>query len=310
MKKHTLAAVVNFCTNESRFLTCCLEQASLFSLQVIVPVCDHFFDGVPENRSLLEEIYQAFPQCLFVEYPFVPDQIPKKVFKKVAPAHFWHSLSRFLATRFLREEIENVLFLDVDEIPDGVRFAEWLDCSDYTFHTVLKLASYWYFREARYRADKWEDSAVLVQKRALNPLLLLSQEERNALYDSLPGPKRRLVLGVDGCPMFHHYSWVRTEEEMIKKVRSWGHRKDRDWESLVKKEFSKPFEGVDFVHNYRFETVNPSFAIDFEPPRYLPKGKGNVIRMSEAAVVKAVKKVFQWDFLSLFSRKTQWDQNR
>jgi hypothetical protein len=296
MKKFPLAVIVNFCTNERLFLKYCLEQALLFSQQVIVPVCDHFFDGKPENRPLLEAIYQAFPECQFIEYPFIPEQIPKKVFKSIDPSHFWHSLSRLIGCRYLDDGIESVLFLDVDEIPDGGRFAEWLECSDYTLHTALKMANYWYFREPRFQAEKWEDSIVLAQKKALASHLLLHQDEREAIYDSLPHPKRRNVVGVDGRPMFHHYSWVRTEEEMLRKVKSWGHRKDRNWESLVKKEFEQPFQGVDFVHGYRFQTVNPAFEMPFEPAPFLSKGKGNITRLTTKDVLSAASsgKMSRW----------------
>ena len=298
MKKQPLATIINFCTNESRFIKLCIEQALVFSQQVIVPVCDHFFDGAPENRTLLEKIYAAFPQCQFIEYPFVPDKIPKKM----GGPHFWHSLSRLLGSQFLESQIESVLFLDADEIPEGTRVAEWLESSDYTCHTVLKMANHWYFREACYRADKWEDSIVLAQKRALTASLLLKQEERDAIYQLLPGPKRRMVAGVDGEPMFHHYSWVRTEEEMLKKVRSWGHRKDRDWEALVKKEFAAPFQGTDFIHAYPCKTITPAFPISFEPPVFAPAGPGNVIRMQSREVTSAVRKG-QDAFWSLIFRR-------
>jgi hypothetical protein len=306
MRKPPLATIVNFCTNESRFIKNCIEQSLIFSKQVIVSVCDHFFDGTPENRELLERIYTAFPDCLFIEYPFLEGKIPKKIFKTVDPAHFWHSLSRFLAVRSLSEEIENVLFLDADEIPEGNRFFDWLESSDYTFHTALKMANYWYFRESRYRAEKWEDSIVLAQRKALDAELLLRQEERGAIYDSLPGPKRRMVTGPDGRPMFHHYSWVRTEEEMLKKVRSWGHRADRDWETLVKEEFSRPFQGVDFVHGYRYETIEPKFEILLDLPQFSPRGKPNVVRLSEEKVLEAVKKIPRWNVLSfLYPRENR-----
>lgn len=290
MKKYPLATIVNFCTNESRFIKICLDQALQFSSQVIVPVCDHFFDGTKENRLLLEQIYQAFPQCLFVEYPFIPKKIPKRIFKKVSPAHFWHSLSRMIGAQFLDEKVDNVLFLDADEIPDAGRFSEWLGCSDYLGHTVLKLANYWYFRESCYQAEPWEDSIVFAQRRALEPHLLLRQEERDAIYDSLPGPKRRMVVGVDGNPMFHHYSWVRTQEEMLKKVSSWGHRADQEWTDLVKNEFLGPFKGVDFVHHYPCRTVSPTFVVPPSSPVFDVKGTPNVVRLTEKNVLSTIKK--------------------
>ena len=290
MKKYPLATIVNFCTNESRFLKTCLDQALLFSKQVIVPVCDHFFDGTQENRPLLEKIYRAFPQCLFIEYPYMPERISKALFKSVGPSHFWHSLSRLIGAQFLDNGVENVLFLDADEIPEAKRFSEWLDCSDYTCHTVLKLANYWYFRESCYQAEPWEDSIVFAQRRALEPHLLLRKEERDAIYLSLPGPKRRMVVGPDGNPMFHHYSWVRTQEEMLKKVRSWSHAQDRPWEALVKDEFSKPFQGVDFIHQYPCKTVLPTFSISLTEPVFEEKGAPNVVRVDLPFVLSTIKK--------------------
>ena len=292
MKKHPIGTVVNFCTNEKRFISACLKSALVFSSQVIVPVASHFFDGTPENRDVLEQVYSAFPECLFIEYPFIPEKIPAATFKAVRPDPFWHCLSRLIGTFALDESIETVIFLDADEVADGRAMAEWLDCSDYEQHMTLKLANYWYFREPIYRAENFEDSIVLVQKKALTADMLLQDEERNAVYDSLPGPKRRMVLGTAGQPLFHHYSWVRTEEEMLKKVRSWSHRKDRNWEELVRREFSGPFQGTDFVHGYRFRTVEAML----EAPSLQNKGKKNVRRLTEKEVLTyaKLKKVPFW----------------
>lgn len=282
------ATIVNFCTNESRYLRACLEQALKFSQQVIVSVCDHFFDGSAENQKLLDQIYSAFPECFFVEYPFIPKKIPKSIFKKIEPAHFWHSLSRFVATKFLDPDVETVLFLDADEIPEGEKMREWLSEGKMHSHSVLKLANYWYFREPEYQALQWEDSPVILQKKALCTEALLHTKERQALYDLLPKPKERMVTGLDDAPMIHHYSWVRTEEEMLKKVRAWGHHADRDWEKLVKEEFSRPFLGVDFVHGYCYRNVTCPFQMDFLP--FISKGSPNLKRLDTHQLLKLLSK--------------------
>ena len=64
-----------------------------------------------------------------------------------------------------------------------------------------------------------------------------------------------MVNGLDSEPMIHHYSWVRTYEEMLKKVKHWGNTKDKDWTTMVHKEFEKDFDGTDFVHNYEYNKV-------------------------------------------------------
>lgn len=270
MHKKPIAAVINFCTNERRFLKASIEQARLFARQILIPVCDHFFDGSAENAGELDLIYRSFPDCTFIEYPYIPNKIPRRLLKEISPAHFWHSLSRLLAMQYVDDSIETVLFLDADEVVDGSRFARWLEDSDYHQHVVLKLANYWYFREPIYQAAIWEDSVVLVQKRALSFQLLLQERERDALYDQLPGPKRRRVTDCQGEPMFHHFSWVRTKDEMLKKVGSWGHRADKNWADLVEKEFLAPFGGTDFVHGYQYKTVSPLFDISLDSTSFEP----------------------------------------
>ena len=58
-------------------------------------------------------------------------------------------------------------------------------------------------------------------------------------------------------PFIHHYSWVRTKEEMLKKVLNWGHKDDSfDWISKIEEEFSRDFNGTDFIHRYNYNIVN------------------------------------------------------
>jgi hypothetical protein len=301
MQKQPIAAVINFCSNESRFIGSCIEEARKFAKQIIVPVCDHFFDGIAENRALLEQVYRAYPDCLFLEYPFIPSEIPRRIFKDVSPAHFWHSCSRLIGASFLNIGIEAVLFLDADEVPDGFKFSEWLDASDYQQNTVMKLSNYWYFREPIYQALSWEDSIVLVQTRAINHDLILRQEERDAIYNLLPGPKRRHVTGPDGQPMFHHFSWVRTKDEMLKKVRSWGHKADRNWVELVEKEFSGDFQGTDFIHGYQYKTIPAPFDIRLGPAVFKPSNLDHhVVRLTQKDLrdLLKFKKSLIWKWLS------------
>lgn len=242
---HHIGTIINFSTNEARFLGACIEEAKKFSEQVIVTVCDHFFDGVPENRALLESIYAAHPEVEFVEFPFGPHY---------GPAH-WHNMGRLMG--WAHAGAETLLFLDVDEIMEGEVFSRWLNGFPYRDYEALRLACYWYFREACYRSREWEDTPLLIKRSALSYELLMHTWERAGSFASVKGAKARRVLSLDGLPMCHHYSWVRTKEQMLRKVRSWGHRDECDWESLVEKEFSQPFSGRDFVYGYDLEEVAP-----------------------------------------------------
>ena len=277
MRERRVATVVNFCTNDIRFIKANLEEAMKFSFQVLVPVCDHFFDGTPEDRGLLNKVYEAFPQCTFVEYPYLKG--------KLKAINYWHSLSRLIGVKFLDPTVEKVLFLDADEVVDGERFLEWLRFAEDI--AVTKLANYWYFRDPIYQSKTFEDSSVLIDKNLLTPQLLFRKEERDALYDSFSGRKKRMAFGLDGTPMVHHYSWVRTHAEMLKKVKSWGHHRDKDWETLVNEEFSRPFNGKDFVHGYTYTPVASRLE---ENPTFEKKGTAKVLHVTKKEVSRAIKK--------------------
>ena len=101
--------------------------------------------------------------------------------------------------------------------------------------------------------------------------------------------------------MFHHFSWVRTKEEMLKKVRSWGHKGDRNWIELVEKEFSTDFQKTDFIHGYQYKIVEPLFNIRFEPPLFPPTGeKPHVVRLSQKDLrdLLKFKRGLLWNWLS------------
>lgn len=245
----TLAILINFCTNDYPFLRPCLESAMSIADQVIVSVADHFFNGEAESRDLLIHAYLENPECEFLEYAYEPD----KNFYGKHPVNFWHNWGRVLGFCHLKQEIEWVLFLDVDEIIDIDSFRLWFQNPQKA--EAMRLASYWYFREPIYRARQWEDGLLLAKRSCISNAHLMHPQERIGTFYALPGAKLRHVTGMDGRPMVHHYSWVGNKERLIKKVITWGHRHDAPWQRFIKQEFSHSFAGTDFVHGYEYDSV-------------------------------------------------------
>jgi len=266
---HSIATVINFCTNDYQYLRYCIREAKHFSSQILIPVSDHFFDGTPENRALLDKAYEEHPDCEFIEFSYDPDRpYGYPCLKQPSDldwSRYWHSTARTIAYYYLRKEIEYVLFIDVDEIYEGRKFKEWLDHFDYQSYVALRFICYQYFRETRFRAKEEFTSGLLAQKRHLNPKIILTIDERVGLYQSLPGKKIMHQKGLEGSPFIHHYSWVRSKEQMLKKVTSWAHHWEKGWISLVEKEFAGPFSGKDFLSDREYETVDP--YIDLSPPQ-------------------------------------------
>jgi hypothetical protein len=134
--EHSIATVIHYCTNDFRFLRKIVDEANKFSKFIIIPVCDHFFNGVPENRALLNRTYQKFPECQFIEFEYHPKRIYNPFLIDCSSEErewgfFWHSTSRYTGTLFMSEPVDYLLFLDSDEVIDGARFLKWLDQGKY-----------------------------------------------------------------------------------------------------------------------------------------------------------------------------------
>jgi len=157
----------------------------------------------------------------------------------------------------LKAKYDYILFLDGDEIPDGDLYKQHLATFDYKKYDAIAYKCYWYFREETYRAKKTEQCAVLVKKSMIDMPFIFHESERWNFANKTENYLMNVDL--DGEIMFHHFSWVRTKEQMLKKIH-WGHKGGENWEHLIEKEFSGDFTGVDFVHNYEYDIVEKKFC--------------------------------------------------
>lgn len=242
-----IGTIINYCTLEYRFIEQCVASVKPFSSQIVMVVADHFFDGTMENRDLLNKTYEELHDIEIIEYKW-----------RTNSPRYWHNMSRWIGLEKLRGDIDFVLFLDADEIVDK-NFLKLLVIEE-LFHNfdAFMFYCYWYFRETKYRAKTWETAGLLAKKNKLTVENMFLELERHGTCASIQNSV--LVNGIDGKPVIHHYSWVRTKEEMLKKVKCWGHRDDTDWQKLVEKEFFHDFNGTDFLpgHHYEYDIIEPA----------------------------------------------------
>lgn len=271
-----LATIICYCTNDFRFLSKNIQESLVFSSQVIVPVCDHFFDGSPENRNLLEWSYGLNQSCEFVEFPYCHQTVyPTYYQHKYKPedegwAHHWHSFARLIGFYHVRKEIEWILFLDADEIPDGKRMKEMVNQGILNDLDAARLLCYYYVLRPNFLASKLQELTLLVRKDKLEPYFF-HEGDRYALFREVKEKKRVDLRGIDQLPLIHHYSWVRPEAECLKKAATWGHRNDRDWKEVIRDSFRKkgPLFGNDLdfeeINNIYFDPTNVPIPIEKAP---------------------------------------------
>lgn len=248
-----ISIVLQYSTVDLRFLKANLTQVSKFSSEIIIPICTHLFNGQLEDEEKLKESYQiieAFPNAKVISFKW--NNVGK-------PSRYYHNLSRKVGTDNATNEW--VLFIDADEFLSE-EFIPWFKSVKDTDSSYW-FTCYWYFREATNQATQLEGAGLLT-KRQYCTWDLDSEQERQQLFNKLPnftnGDHSR-VLSNTGVPLMHHYSWVRSKEEMLNKVRNWGHTSDKDWVALVEEEFNKSFNGTDFVHGYSYNIVENKFNL-------------------------------------------------
>lgn len=246
MKKISIA--LSYCTNDHVFLKSCIDHILPVAHEVIVSACDHYWNGDEENLNLLGQDVIENPGATFVTFGYDPTLNTMQ----------HNVMSRMVAVAALQKPTDYIMFLDADEIIEPDKMLTWWEKQQSNLMDVYRPANYWYFRDFCYRAKFLEDSVALVRNdpSCINDDMYDSQWDRHAFYVKNPS-KLKQKMAMDGVPFVHHYSWVRTKEAMLKKVNTWGHNKDRDWVSLVHKEFEAPFRGKDVIFDREYDTVTP-----------------------------------------------------
>jgi hypothetical protein len=237
---------------ERHFLEHVVRESVKFAYHVVVAYSDKLFDNTPQDHTEVDRVRQLFAgsNVSWVQYKLDPvDELMDAPSLKRREA-YWNNRARWEALRVLDPSCEFVVITDADEVPEGDRMKRFVSANlpdipgpDYP---AMKLANYWYMRQPTLRSRVIEDSVVLVPRHRVtsrDSVMLCDQERNDLAYE----PVLRRVADGGPTPMYHHYSWVRAPEDLIKKVRTWSHREDRNWEEVVNEELRRPIQHVGHV---------------------------------------------------------------
>lgn len=258
-----VGVVLLACADDLCFLERSLPQLLTFADHVAVAFGTRRWCGGPEDAYAIRAWtsgYDGNARVTFASYdPLDASETQTCTLRGMRKRTMMpETIGRVAAYRLLPRTCLYALFLDADEIVDGVAFRKWLSTGAHFRLSAIKFANYWFWRSPLIRArDYVEDSVVMLRRDLIESLggpglgYLYDDAARTGYYDRAPPSSRvRRVMGLDGTPMISHYSWVRTRQGMLNKVASWGHRDDfgdRDLTALVHEEYSRPFDGRDFL---------------------------------------------------------------
>jgi hypothetical protein len=258
--------IINFCSNEKCFLDSLIKECSHFANEIVISYGDILYNGDHEDLGFLEIYKSLYPHVKFVQY-HVDLSKPHSEMRGVInrPTAYWHNLARDTAVKALSRDIEWVFVIDADEIPDGMRVKEWLNFTKLNSSCCYKIATYWYFKLPIFQAKTFEDSILLIHKKHLTENNLYGDFERDFTIVNSGAILQRMNMGLDGKPLWHHYSWSRSKDGIRKKVSSWAHANDIfkgvNVEDVINYIYKN--DGVnDFVHGYDYNIVDNKFGIE------------------------------------------------
>ena len=244
-----ITTVISYCSNDYKFIKKCIDSVVPFSDKVIVTVCNHYFNGEPEDENLITKTIaeNENEKVKFLHFNYNKDKDVK----------YWHNFGRYHAIQHLSsisDKSDYILFLDADEVVDTKSFIKWSDAAIYNKYDAIVFECYWYYRDVCYRANTTEIAGLLIKKDKIKPDSIFTHYERWGMFNAISNGINH-VVSLDNVPMVHHYSWVKTKDEMLIKTRNWGHNKEKNWTKLIEEEFSHEFNGTDFVHNYTYKKL-------------------------------------------------------
>ena len=252
-----IGAVVSYCENEHKFLEPCIKSLQTVCDHIVVSYCEKYLNGEDQDLSKLKQFLDLNPDIC--EASFEHEQAFS------ADPRSGHNFARIVGYELLKNRVNKIMFVDTDEILDTENFKVWRQQStDFDVLDHMNLKCYWYYRSPEWRALQTENCISIHDIKSLRVEDLNSSSERWFWYNR-PNTKIGCHLA-NGDPIAHHYSWVRSKEEMLKKINSWGHNTDKDWKTLVEKCFSTEFTGqprkelgwrTDIVHNYTYKKIVP-----------------------------------------------------
>lgn len=244
-----IEAIILYSSNDSRFAPACIQSLIKLGIRVHVITYTYMWNGTLEDQEILLNSLSTFVgNPLFFQYTID--------WKEGHSPWYWEGLGRYLGTKEVLDSSKYVMYIDIDEIVDTEKFKQWIETKEIEKYDSIQLAQYWYWREPMYQSKNIEYTTVILKTKIAKSLEFF--EDGRASYFKAGNIKGQCGKNE---PFIHHYSWVRTKEEMLNKVSNWGHAGERNWVQMVEEEFSRPFNGTDFVHGYSYNIVENKFNI-------------------------------------------------
>lgn len=178
------------------------------------------------------------------------------------PTAYWHNLDRWSGIKSLKYTNNWVFIIDVDEIPDGNMVRNWLKTIYHSLNVneCYKIANYWYFKDPTNQAKTIEDSVLLINSKHLLEDNIFNDLERDDLILSSECILNRTIVDDNQNVMWHHFSFVRSKNQLKNKLKYWAHNDEYNADKLIDYIYRND-DINDIIHGYQYEKVKNKWNI-------------------------------------------------
>jgi len=265
MKQDDLSIIINYCSKDKAFIYINIEECLKITYNIIVSCGNKLFDGENEDLNHLQSLQEKYPLIKVLIFDVNLNEYNPLNYRKNA---YFPNKARLLGYKEAKKIYDTnwYLFIDVDEIPDAEIFLKNIQRFDDP-NITYKFFTFTYFREPIYLSNFMESLVLLCHKNNITNKSLMHPMERTFYISNNERMDNSIIININhkvvdvldinsNQPIFHHFSWVRSKENMIKKIRGWSHRDDKDWISIIEEEFTHDFNFTDFVYKEKEKLYN------------------------------------------------------
>jgi hypothetical protein len=232
-------AVVLYCSNDNRFFKTCVDNLLECGFRITVVTYSHMWAGDVEDIDILNQSNDLFKdnpnyRNLFINWEEGEHPL------------YWEGYGRHRATQELESDSEWVFYIDIDEIIEPLLFKKWVQDFPYYKYKSILLSQYGYYKHPTVRLNLIEPNPVFAKTKYAKSCPFKESGRKQIFWNNENFISRVLAkLNLNpffyiykGIPFIHHYSWVRSKKQILKKFLNWGHKDDKDWVSIAEAEFS------------------------------------------------------------------------
>lgn len=271
----SITTIINTCSGDRNFLLENVKAIREISDEIIVPYCNHLYSGAPDDMAKMQIAKNA---CKPYDVKFIE-------FDKVVGSPLGQNTARWVGTQ--ASKTDYILYMDADEIFEKDKIDNWVNNFDYSEFNAITFSIHFYSMAQNLRAAlneeegshyvgprtsgrlyaRGEKAGLLVNSKIITKERIMNGPERWIIVlDPTVDKKKEHVLAMDGSIMLHHYAYVRSKQEMLRKVAGFSHSHEKPWVKLIDQYFKSDFKfdttkHLDMCHGYILKEVNQPHQI-------------------------------------------------